>query len=157
MTDKIKKEPRKRKQNKYYKRNEKLDARLVENLGAIGCTYEEVCTVLDISTGRFGSQRLRDPELVAAIKKGASRLKISIRRAQVHKAVEEKNTTMLIWLGKNILGQRDIPLDKEEQEDVTWIYRQLLSDGSMMVFPEGVDPIDVYNKKFGDEKEDAGK
>lgn len=31
----------------------------------------------------------------------------SIRQAQYAKAVETKDTTMLIWLGKNLLGQSD--------------------------------------------------
>lgn len=32
---------------------------------------------------------------------------ISLRRAQFQKAIDEKNTAMLIFLGKNWLGQRD--------------------------------------------------
>lgn len=33
--------------------------------------------------------------------------KMSLRRAQLSKAVDEKNTQMLIWMGKQYLGQAD--------------------------------------------------
>lgn len=33
--------------------------------------------------------------------------KASLRRVQWHKAIEDKNVVMMIWLGKQILGQSD--------------------------------------------------
>ena len=47
-------------------------------------------------------------------KKNNSRGKMSVRRAQFKLATEGQNATMLIWLGKNHLGQRDQPGDSDE-------------------------------------------
>lgn len=51
--------------------------------------------------------------VVLAQKRGKG--KISLRRMQWKLA--EKSAPMAIWLGKNYLGQRDVPEDSIDQED----------------------------------------
>jgi hypothetical protein len=88
-----------------------IDVKQVEELAAIDCTYEEMAAVLDCSTKtlkrRFGP----------LIEKGRESGKTSLRRAQF-KAAIGGNVTMLIWLGKQRLGQADDrgPKDADPQE-----------------------------------------
>jgi hypothetical protein len=46
--------------------------------------------------------------------------KIKLRRAQWRNAIDNENVTMQIWLGKNILGQTDAPLDDESNQILPW-------------------------------------
>lgn len=46
-------------------------------------------------------------------------LKVKLRRAQLRVALEG-NPTMLIWLGRNILGQSDTPLNTEDTKPLPW-------------------------------------
>jgi hypothetical protein len=39
---------------------------------------------------------------------------MKLSEAQLHSAIENKNITMQIWLGKNYLGQVENPLGDEE-------------------------------------------
>ena len=48
----------------------------------------------------------RNPEIEAAIERGADRGKATLRRMQ-WKGAQAGNPTMLIWLGKQLLGQKD--------------------------------------------------
>jgi hypothetical protein len=48
----------------------------------------------------------RDPEIQAAIERGADKGKVTLRRLQ-WKGAQNGNPAMLIWLGKILLGQRD--------------------------------------------------
>jgi DNA-binding CsgD family transcriptional regulator len=95
-----------------------LTAEQIEQLAAVGCTDTEIATLAGISEGTL--KRSFDPLL----KKGRSDLRSNLRTAQVRKALgvivqqEDKDgetiiyqtppdNTMLIWLGKQYLGQRD--------------------------------------------------
>ncbi len=77
-----------------------LDEDQVYELAKLGCKMEEMAVVLDCSKetlhGRFS----------AVIEKGREDLKISLRRAQL-KAALGGNVVMMIWLGKQMLGQVD--------------------------------------------------
>lgn len=79
-----------------------IDPAQVEELAAIMCTQAEMATVLGCSVKtlerRFGR----------AIEKGKARAATSLRRKQWQLA-EKGNVTMLIWLGKQYLGQSDRP------------------------------------------------
>lgn len=86
-----------------------------------------------------------EPGLCMAYKKGFADLKKSLRRKQIERA-ESGNATMLIWLGKQLLGQRDVPDPVQVEVDEDWVYRTKLSDGSYFVVPAGTDPIDAYHE-----------
>lgn len=100
-------------------------------LGTIHCTMEEIASILNCSVDTLE----RNPGIADAIKRGKEAGKESLRRLQIHKATGrpheyERNpdgslmldqkkrpiikkmgyapdTTMLIWLGKQLLNQRD--------------------------------------------------
>lgn len=78
----------------------KIDVAQLEKLAAIHCTNEEIAAVLgcssDTLTRRFAEH----------IKKGKANGRASLRRQQWALA-QNNNATMLIWLGKQLLGQTD--------------------------------------------------
>jgi hypothetical protein len=51
--------------------------------------------------------------------KGRESLKQSLRRAQIKLALSG-NAVMLIWLGKNLLGQSDNPLNSDDRQPLPW-------------------------------------
>ena len=94
-----------------------FDLSLVEAMGKIGATAEEMACVLPASE-RTIKGRMADPDsdFCTAYKRGNSQLKMSLRRKQVAMALDG-DRTMLIWLGKQLLGQRD----RVEQESAVRI------------------------------------
>ena len=79
---------------------------IVEGLARIQCTNEEIAATIGFSISGFSKRRKNDPELVAVLEKGRETGKMSLRRLQ-YKAAENGNNTMLVWLGKQYLGQSD--------------------------------------------------
>jgi len=77
-----------------------IDPKQVEGLASIGCTLDEMALVLDCSKSVL-SRRFSN-----AIKKGKAKMQSSLRRLQ-YDAARNGNVTMMIWLGKQYLGQRD--------------------------------------------------
>lgn len=95
-----------------------LTAEQIERLAAVGCTDDEIAALAGLSETEL--KRSFGPLL----KTGRSDLRRNLRTAQVRKALghyQERETddgeievyttppdnTMLIWLGKQYLGQRD--------------------------------------------------
>lgn len=77
----------------------------------IQCTKLEICAVLGVSedtlTRRIREQKIEGVENFADLyEKHAKEGRSSLRRAQ-WKAAHDGNVTMQIWLGKQMLGQRD--------------------------------------------------
>ena len=77
-----------------------IDANQVRRLAAIGCTYAEIGAVVGCGKATL-SERFR-----TEIDKGHEQLKRSIRRMQ-YKAARNGNIVMMIWMGKQYLGQQD--------------------------------------------------
>lgn len=84
-----------------------IDAGLVSSLAGIGCTVAEIATCLSVSKDTL------ERNFAADIEKGREKARMSLRRKQWDAAMngckkgEKANATMLIWLGKQLLGQRD--------------------------------------------------
>ena len=86
----------------------------VEKLYAIGCTNAEVAAMCLCSV-RTIEIRSKKPPLAAVKLRGQANLQIFVRRLQL-KHAEKGNTVMLLWLGKQCLGQRDqLPFSSEPQ------------------------------------------
>ncbi len=83
----------------------KLDE--LERLAGLQCTEVEIAAYFRVSE-RAVKKALAKPEFREAWERGKHTGLISLRRAQFQAAVEGKNPTMLIWMGKQLLGQRDI-------------------------------------------------
>ena len=84
-----------------------IDYEKAEKLAQILCTQSEIASVLNVSVALLE----HDPEFLRIHKKGMETGKASLRRMQ-YAAASGGNPTMLIWLGKQHLGQRD----KSDQE-----------------------------------------
>lgn len=76
-----------------------VNPELVEALARIQCTDDEIAAVLKIAVSTLQNFR-------AVIKTGREHGKQSLKRMQF-KAAEEGNAALLIWLGKQYLGQKD--------------------------------------------------
>ena len=79
-----------------------IDYEQVEKLAGIQCTQEEIASWLGCSVDTL----TRSDKFCGIYKKGISKGRMSMRRKQ-WKALDEGNTTMLVWLGKQYLGQSD--------------------------------------------------
>jgi hypothetical protein len=78
-----------------------IDHEELEKLAGIHCTMIEMATFFDCSVDTL-ERNYAEP-----IKKGKEKGKISLRRLQ-YQAAQKGNITMMIWLGKQLLGQKDI-------------------------------------------------
>lgn len=85
----------------------------VYKLAQMGCKNQEIANWFGLDentlTYNFSVELL----------KGRESLKQSLRQAQIRLALSG-NAVMLIWLGKNILGQSDSPLDSEANQPLPW-------------------------------------
>ncbi len=79
-----------------------IDYDLCEKLARVLCTQAEIAAILGVSLSTLE----HDKEFLRIHKRGLEVGKASLRRMQ-YKAAEEGNSTMLVWLGKQYLGQRD--------------------------------------------------
>lgn len=80
----------------------------IEKLASIFCTGEEIASVIGISYDTLERQVKEVHQMPCAdyIKKHQGSGKASLRRAQFKSAMAGNNA-MLIWLGKQYLGQKD--------------------------------------------------
>lgn len=90
----------------------------VFKLASIGCKDREIADWfgIDNNTLRYNFS----VELV----KGRESLKQSLRRTQLGVALNG-NATMLIWLGKQYLGQSDTPIDTDHNQILPWVSEQV--------------------------------
>lgn len=80
---------------------------LIRGLGQIWATTKECAAVLKVTEHTFLSFVHSEPEAFEAYEGGKESGKVSLRRAQFNLAVNGGNATMQIFLGKNMLGQKD--------------------------------------------------
>jgi hypothetical protein len=79
---------------------------LVMNLSHRGCTQAEIAALLGVAEKTFTNFLNANPEAREAYDRGGAILDGSLRAKQVELALDG-DVTMLIWLGKQRLGQRD--------------------------------------------------
>ena len=85
----------------------KIDLAVIERGASIGCTKEELARLCGVVESTFYKRMTEDPAIEDAINRGAAMGRATLRRAQWKVAVTDDNPTMLIWLGKQLLGQQD--------------------------------------------------
>jgi hypothetical protein len=90
-----------------------IDPDEVENLSRLWCEYGEMATILGINVETLKYN------FMDQIQKGRSETKQALRKAQIKSALGG-NTTMMIWLGKNILGQTDSPINNSDLQPLPW-------------------------------------
>ena len=113
-----------------------IDYEVVDKLCHIQCTGEEIASVLgiDYDTLQRAVKRDHKKSFAEYSEQKRSGGKASLRRMQ-WKAAESGNTTMLIWLGKQMLNQSD-----KNQTELTG------KDGGAIEFDS---PLDRLEKKLG--------
>ena len=91
-----------------------IDPQEVFKLAQIGCKDIEIADWfgIDGNTLRYNFS--------VELTKGREALKQSLRRAQLSVALGG-NPTMLIWLGKQYLGQSESPLDTSDTQILPWV------------------------------------
>lgn len=87
-----------------------LDGDQVFKLAKLGCTVKEIADILNCSDATINNRF--QTELI----EGRANLKMSLRDMQL-KMAKKGSAVLLIWLGKQMLGQSDVPVIK--QEDVS--------------------------------------
>lgn len=90
----------------------KIDYDTVKNLAKICCTQEEIASVLGCSVKTLQRRK----QFNKAYQDGLNDARASLRRLQ-WKSAANGNITMQIFLGKNLLGQRDRFAEDERSED----------------------------------------
>lgn len=119
-----------------------IDLDVVRNVAKIGGTHEEIAAVLGMSYYAYQDRMEHHPEIGAAYHAGRDSGKLTLRRKQWHGAMNG-NPTMLIWLGKQMLGQRDQAVleVKEDGEKVALLQRlhDLLAPAAAQTEPVTID------------------
>lgn len=89
-------------------KQQNIDQNVFESLCGIQCTEEEIMSVFDVSKDTLirWCRNTYGSDFATVFKEKRTGGKASLRRAQWRKAVDG-DSTMLIWLGKQYLGQSD--------------------------------------------------
>lgn len=90
-----------------------LDEDLLLKLATIHCTMKEMVDIMGCSEDTLKNN------FSGIIDKGKAQGKMRLRRKQMEVALEG-NPTMLIFLGKAMLGQSDNPLNNEDKKILPW-------------------------------------
>ena len=92
-----------------------LDPKQAKIFGYFRATYDTMAEQIGchVDTIRAAMQD-EDSEFSKAYKNGFSSMKMKLSEAQVKTAIEEHNSTLLVWLGKQYLDQKDSPMPDED-------------------------------------------
>lgn len=96
-----------------------IDQKQFENLCGLQCTKDEICAWFDVTDKTLDAwcKRTYRENFSVVFQKKRGKGKISLRRSQWRLATEMLNPTMLVWLGKQYLGQKDVPEESIDTED----------------------------------------
>jgi hypothetical protein len=81
---------------------------IVKGLSQMLATGPDIAAVLGVSKRTWIRFKQEFPEVDDALRQGQALFRVALRRRQF-KAADDGNPTMLIWLGKQYLGQADKP------------------------------------------------
>ena len=121
-------------ENKGGRPRKEIDRKQFENLCGLQCTKQEICDFFDVTDKTLEGWCKREYKVgfseVFRQKRGAG--KISLRRMQFRLA--ERNASMAIFLGKNMLGQRDnvavdMGVSLQEDDPITKALKEEAADG----------------------------
>lgn len=115
------------------KKDENIDLEQVYLFGRFKATYETMADYFEVSTRtieRWMSYDEEKPEtktdFCRSYKKGLADMKLKLSEAQIKSAIDDRNGTMLVWLGKQHLGQSD----KQEIEHSGEVKTQIFKIGN---------------------------
>ena len=93
----------------------KVDEKILGNLAHIGCTIEEIGSVVGVSA------RTLQRNFAEIIQANREKGKASLRKKMFEKAINKDNTHMQIWLSKNYLGMKDRMVSEQITEPLPLI------------------------------------
>ena|SRR5271170_1728201 len=104
----------------------KMGLEEVENLSRLNCTMEELAAYFRVDVRTVQLRAQREPAFRAAIERGQALGRLSVRRQQT-RLMDQGNPTISIWLGKQLLGQRDRLEAEVTMKDGDMTLEQLLA------------------------------
>ena len=139
-----------------------IDPIQLGKLAELCCSIEEVAAYFRCSTSTIKYRLTREP-LKSIWETGLARGRISLRRAQLQ-AAHNGDRTMLIWLGKQLLGQVD-KVEQEVKQDQRWVVElppPMTADQWVSAFGKGGgkpgdNAIDVTNANSGSSSSTSAK
>lgn len=78
-----------------------IDGEQVYKLARLGCTQDEIADFFGVDQATISRR------FASEFSRARSACKMSLRRAQMYRAVRDRSDSMLIHLGKQMLGQSD--------------------------------------------------
>jgi hypothetical protein len=109
----------------------KMGLEEVENLSRLNCTMDELAAYFEVDVRTVQLRAQKEPQFRAAIERGQAMGRLSVRRQQI-RLLEQGNPTMAIWLGKQVLGQRDKFDTEVTIKDGDMTLEQLLATGAQL-------------------------
>ena len=97
----------KKAKNKVGRPKTEIDLVELEKVCRLNCTMPEIAYYFDIPLRTLEDKYTNDELIRKTIQKGRATGMLSLRRKQIQIMNETNSTPMAIWLGKQILGQRD--------------------------------------------------
>lgn len=107
--------------------NAKVDLKELEKICMLNCTDAELAAYFQVSVDTIDRLK-KNPEFAEIMQRGKANGKLSLRRSQFRAAMEDRNPTMLIWLGKQYLEQDDKQKIEHTGKDGGAILTKHLSD-----------------------------
>lgn len=83
-----------------------VDLNQVSELAQLGCSEADIAAVLGMSQRTFQRKKKASKKIGEAIEIGHGKMRFQLRMYQLQ-AAKKLNPALLIWLGKNHLGQSD--------------------------------------------------
>tara|TARA_R100001463_G_scaffold3271_6_gene13485 strand:- start:3911 stop:4252 length:342 start_codon:yes stop_codon:yes gene_type:complete len=90
-----------------------LDREQIAKLASIHCSVDEIALIMNVSRDTIYRNYMD------IVEQGRAKGKMGLRRKQWETAAKG-NATMLVWLGKNWLGQTDEPQNPEDAKPLPW-------------------------------------
>ncbi len=84
-----------------------IDLDELERLSALNCTMPELAAFFKVPLRTLEDRFTNDADVRESIERGRQFGKLSIRRKQIQIMNDTNSVPMAIWLGKQLLGQRD--------------------------------------------------
>jgi hypothetical protein len=112
--------------------NTKMGIDEVERLCQLNCTMEELAAYFGVDVRTVQLRAQNEPWIRAAMERGQALGKLSLRREQFRLA-EKGNAAMLMFLGKQLLGQRDKVEAEVTVKDGDMTLEQLLATADKLL------------------------
>lgn len=122
----------------------RIDLGSLSKLAEIGCTFREMAYFFGLTEDSFTRVRKTYSQVRYTIERATEQRNINLRRKQYERAMAG-DRAMLIWLGKQWLGQKENP-DQEQSNNYSLSIS--LADGGTMIAQNGSDVVESLRRRF---------